>query len=304
MSTPVVLPALDGRQPLGFLAALGVARLLGDAQLPVRLAWDDMRAVPRLSGPGSLDEVVEILRAVFEGSPHSFSPGLPAPWLPKWSGSGTDPGRATRHEYSERLHIAPTWASALWTDLALDKERCECTPFFAGMGKQSLRSMFEKAHEIVAKAPQDRLREALVGWRRTDKFTGENLDIRALNEAAESQSGESKPRGVAGATWFALAALPLFRMSGTGGKGTTVGWTAPKHGGRRFRYPLWSSLLDSAAIEILLDHPAVARAPAGGAAWGASTGLRPLGVFAIVSCARRRTAAGNSAGILVAETVS
>ena len=161
MTTSVVLPALDGREPLGFLAGLGVARLLTGEGMPVRLAWDEVRAQPVLGGAESLDQILDALESTVLRGAGSLIPGLPLSWLPKWSREGPDPGRATRTEFGQRLVDGPAaWASALWTDLALDKrERCQCTPFYAPMGKQSMRSMFENPYEVVVDSPRERLSE-------------------------------------------------------------------------------------------------------------------------------------------------
>ena len=144
-----------------------------------------------------------------------------------------------------------------------------------------------------------------MSWRRSVGFTGENLDIKALEEAAESQSGSSAPRGVAGATWLAWAALPLFRISGDGATSNTVGWKTRARGPSSSAWPLWSTPLDLDGIAVLLDHPTVAEPVRDDAAHEKKRRerLRALGVFAVVTSVRRQTAAGKSDGILVTESV-
>ncbi|MEY9211419.1 CRISPR-associated endonuclease/helicase Cas3 [Thermobifida halotolerans] len=83
---PVALPALDGRDPLGFLASLGLLRLLTqEADLPVRLAFDSVTATAHLTSPlADLDAIAttlsEIAAAIPEpGALPGIAPGLAAP---------------------------------------------------------------------------------------------------------------------------------------------------------------------------------------------------------------------------------
>lgn len=294
----VVAPALDGRQPLGFLAGLGVLRLLGADDPSVRLSWDERNARALFDAVGSIDVLVERLVAAFRSS-DGLQPGLPHDVPPRKQGSsGGDPAHLTRSEFADVVNRVPAdWACALWSDLGEDKNaRCERTPFSAPMGQQTLRSMFEKPYELVADAPEQRLREALTGWARVAGFTGENFDIQALEEAAESQSGASQPSGVPGATWLALAAIPFFRMSGSGRVATTVAWSRNARRRRQLRWPLWSTPLDTAAVRVLLDHPAVS---APDVDRSAPAKRRTLGVFVVIDAERRPTSAGKSDGVLV-----
>ena len=61
MTPTVALPALDGRQPLGFLAALGVLRLLDGDEIAVSLVVGRGSAHAVLHGVDSLDQVIEVL---------------------------------------------------------------------------------------------------------------------------------------------------------------------------------------------------------------------------------------------------
>ena len=66
--TAIALPALDGRLPLGFLAALGVTRLVDSAGHAATLAWSerDATAVLHSEDLSDIDDVVGVLRDVVE----------------------------------------------------------------------------------------------------------------------------------------------------------------------------------------------------------------------------------------------
>lgn len=320
MST-VVLPALVGTEPVGFLAALGVVRVLGHRGVDVRLAFDPTSAQAVLHGPASIDEVVDELVAAFEGMPEGqLMLGLP-PGLPpaKQGTEGPDPSRMTRNQLSEVVRQFGTdqqarqWIRALWCDL-VDGDQCAVTPFNAPTGQQTLRSMFQAPTLDVAKDPRTRLREAVLVWRRVDGVTGENLDVRAIRTAAEQQDGKATTAGVPGATWLALAAIPFFPMGGDGRRARTVCWFNLQPPGDRarpwFAWPVWRHAIDADAITVLLRHDvvregarlAVERSDTNEAKrreerWRAQA--RALGVERVVVARRRQLPGGKSAGVLV-----
>lgn len=277
MTEPAVadLPALDGRDPLGVLAALGILRILSPQAPETRLRWDPVTCRAQLIGPRSTGEVVERLVAAWDVLPTgSLSVGLPGELLPPRGPTGPDPGWLTIEEFRawfDRLSADPDaldWLRSLWTDLGLDNEgRCARSPFSAPTGKQSLRSMFEKSAALVAADPLRLFSEAVGGWRRVSGFTGENLDIRASRLASEQADGKATTYGVPGATWLALSAIPLFPMGGDGQVPRTVGWYQVQVEGRRrrvsrtvFAWPVWSASLDLEAVLVLLRHPIVGKA--------------------------------------------
>lgn len=288
----VTLPALDGRDSLGFLAGLGVQRLIG-LRHPARLAWD------RSSGSAVLhshlstpdDIATELVDLFVSMRDDELLPSFPDALLPAKVGSaGSDPARisiAALHElYRSDLGSAhASLLSTFWTDLADDNDgNAARTKFNAPAGQQTLRSMFDKPREIVLEEPDKWLGEAISAWTRLQGYTGEGLDSRAQRDSAEVDPSPGKPSptsyGVPGATLLALSALPYFPLSGNGvlARGNPkqrhrsridgVGWywvpgaalgESPKRNVWAFAWPLWSKPLDEAAIRVVLDHPAVAR---------------------------------------------
>lgn len=323
---PILLPALGGREPLGFLAALGVLRLLAD--LDVALSWDESSGCALMHTPWRrIDDVVDALVEAVEGTADTdLVPSLSSDLVPAKVGSaGADPARIAIARLGEltsqvRTQADLDWIASVWTDLADDSEgRCARTPFNAPAGQQTMRSMFVAPRSIVAGDPRRWLREAVESWSRVPGHTGEGLDSRALRDTSELPEAKDPTYGVPGATYLALLAIPLFRMSGNGvlaegdpkrqsrTRRSTVAWHRSARPRRNvFAWPLWKDPLDLAAATVLLDHPDVARAVELrliGREVEDLSRLYALGVWAIAAASRRKSAAGKSEGSLTQEWV-
>ncbi len=322
MTTPVTLPALDGRDPLGFLAALGVLHTITSLYgTSTRLAFSNETGAAVLHS--RLADTDAVAAALGEAVAHigegcvidGVGPGFPLrkPNRRQARETGTsqqDPMRVRRSDYRNRLHdkvadlAAPAaldWLSVLVTDLAVDLEgRAALTPYNAPSGQQSLWTFFEKPLAAVRSEPA-RLREALTGWRRIDKFTGEYLDHRVLRSAAEHPSGKSTEAGVPGATWLAIQALPLLRLTGDGRNAKSTLWY--RIGQRTMMiWPLWHPPLDEHAACVLIEHPLLRPNAAGNGQRAeprvSRRKLAPLGVFEVCGAERLTIDGRKSAGVL------
>lgn len=259
----VPLPALDGRDPLGFLAALGVLRLLHGT----RLSFSDTDGVAILHGPyDSTDGIARALQqALHSVMPGAVVPDAPADFPRAKAGSGPDPMRVTRQEFRELAEASAStpesqmWLSSLVTDLAVDKKgRIAISPLMAPSGQQSIRTFLATPLEATRAQPH-RLHEALTHWRRVEDFTGEYLDHRVLNNSADHPTGRSTESGVPGATWLAIMAMPLLRVTGDG-KATVSATCWHRPAGLRTSvmiWPLWHHPLSPAAVRAMLEHPAI-----------------------------------------------
>jgi hypothetical protein len=306
--TELALPALDGRTPLGFLAALGVLRLVTEhTGYPGRLAFSRQNCTAVLhDAHPDIDSLVAdlttIVRDIPDGGvlPH-VSVDFPPP------GEAPDKLRLSRPAFTAYAQqVAATdgpgaerWLGVLLTDLSTDdKGRIDIGPYAAPSGKQSTRTMLDKPLADIRKNP-DLLREALLAWRRYPGVTGEYLDHRVLFDAVDAPDGKSAERGVPGATWLALMSYPLLRTTAVGGEPMSTCWQdLGRRAGRRMVYPLWSSPLDSPAVQAVLSHPALT---------GAEPGTPPpaatlLSIFWIGHAARRRIPGRNFAGVLAPVT--
>jgi hypothetical protein len=303
----ITLPALDGRDPLGFLAALGTTRLLAEEQPePVRLSFDDTTALAVLHSPHrDIDHIATTLadivhRIAEDGVVPYATAGFPR----AKSGTGADPMRVPPDQLRQLRDAQPDptdrrWLSVLLTDLATDNaRRVALTPYCAPSGQQSLRSFFDKPLAAVRRHPQH-LHEALTAWRRADTFTGEYLDHRVLRSAADHPHGKSTEAGVPGATWLAIMALPLLRLTGNGTNPTATLWHHVP--GRReplMAWPLWRQPLDPSAIQTLIEHPALKPKRDHNGVYVDAQAAQPLGVFAAAGAERQRITGRNFAGVL------
>ncbi len=301
--TTLVLPALDGRTPLAFLAALGVTRLLDvHTDDSPRLSWSPEDFTARLhTTRGSTDEVVADLRHIVDGIPDDgVLPGVSANLPPP----GEAPDRLRLSPVGLKLlanELAPepdgeveAWLGSLVTDLSLDdKSRSDISMMTAPSGKQSMRTMLEKPLELV-RADSGYLAEALVGWRRHPGVSGEYLDHRVLFDAADAGDGKSKERGVPGATWLALMSYPMFRTTALGSEPITTGWHRRRRQPSLFVYPLWDVPLDRVAVTALLEHPLMQQCVLG----ELPAAAKVLSIFAVRRAQRRRIPGRTFAGVL------
>ncbi|HET9894959.1 MAG TPA: hypothetical protein VFQ44_08485 [Streptosporangiaceae bacterium] len=305
MVQTIELPALDGRSPLGFLASLGLLRVLDLAGVePLRLSYSPASASALLHSPlVSVDEVTERLEYLLSSSSPGAVMAGSDPRFPLPAGRHADPMRRPRAEFRDLLaemasideRTCREWMPSLFTDLAVDAQgRADLTPFCAPSGKQNLRTFFEKSF-VAVRADPALIREALTGWRRVDGFTGEYLDHRVLNSAADDPAERSVERGVPGATWLATMAIPMLRVTGDGERVQATLWYRASR--RSFMiWPLCEQPLDRSAIMVLIEHPSLV--PAGDGPAVSSQSWPDLGVFAVYGAERQRVPGRNFAGVL------
>lgn len=309
--TVIEMPALDGRNPLGFLAALGLLRVLDKMEVnPPRLSFSRDSAVAQLhSRLDSIDDVAEKLRHFVAEDPSAAVAGLDARFPVRAGQKGGDPMRQSRAEYRDLVRqidaidprAASEWMPCLLTDLAVDSQgRADLTPFCAPSGKQNLRTFFEKPLAAVRADPSC-LRDALVMWRRVEGFTGEYLDHRVINSAADDPAGRAgTERGVPGATWLATMAIPLLRVAGDGSRISATLWY---RAGRRpvMLWPLWHQPLDLPAVRVMVEHPCLT--PVDDKPTVSSGGWPALSIFAVYGAERQEIPARKFAGVLAPRSV-
>ena len=304
----VALPALDGRDALGFLASLGVLRLLHQQLGPdrVRLSFDPYRATTQITSPlRDAEEIGDALQRIVENMPSEAVLPQVRPGWPPQIGVGEDPLRVPRTDLSalaERARHhggehAPMWLHAIVTDLADDKGRVALTPLMAPAGGQKAATFFSKPLDLVWKVPES-LHQALTGWQRLDGCTGENLDHRAIRTAVDTPTGVSTPNGVPGATWLATQALPMLDLSGQGRRVRSALWY--RHQRRRIMlWPVWKHPLDLEGVRTLITHPSLQpQATDGPEPRLDRKDLVPLGVLTVAAACRRPIPGGKSAGVL------
>ena len=302
----VDIPALDGRSPLGFLAALGLLNLLTDTTAgPAGLSFSPSTGTAVVHSPMSaLDEIAHELTATATAAASDAAiTGVDARF-PLRPGVHADPMRRPRGSYRELdaeireidARAADHWLPHLLTDLAVDNTgRASLTPYTAPSGKQNLRTFFSKPLQAVRADPV-RIHQALTGWRRVEGFTGEYLDHHVLNSAADDPLGRTAAEsGVPGATWLATMALPMLRITGDGENMAATLWHRTE---RRLVmiWPLWRQQLNLPAVQALIEHPCLE--PAGSAPAVRRADWPALGIFGVYGAERQHIPRRKFPGVL------
>jgi hypothetical protein len=243
--TEIPLPALEGSNPLGYLAALGVLDALSAATPAVTLKWTD-ELVPSavIEGfGGDPDELLDMLdrdRQEWTTSPLlSFPPDAPVL-------TDAKPAEKQLRDWFEFVsgpngnEAAADHLCAIVAENTFDGGggRAKPTHLHFTAGQQQWLRM---ARELAAGVDRDRLREAAFGpWRYDSALPSLSWDsrgervyaLRGMNPSSE------KRLGVPGADWLAFRGLvfyPVTRINGS--LRTTACDTAWKSGA--FRWPLW-----------------------------------------------------------------
>jgi hypothetical protein len=267
--TELLLTGLDGKNPLGFLAALGVLGALAD-RAPrggpePRLAWrQDGTFQPVLvDGPdraalidvlmadrGSFREEAAITRLRYpkggEGTEaHDLKP-LPDFFAGYLRGLVRDGQRRSL-----------SFAAAFATDVAVDNNgNTKPTALHFTAGQQEFLAMVRDLCEGTGAAD---LEEALFGpWRYERALPVLQWDNASARDYALRGSDPSKDKklGVPGADWLAFRGLPFLRVVPVGDRAMTTGC----HGGWKtgaFRWPLWTAPLPRSVIGSLLTSPEI-----------------------------------------------
>ncbi len=235
----VRLDGLDGANPLGYLAALGVLRVLTGCDATVMMSWTgDARSVPVVHGSGSFDQIVDTLLAERDD-------WMAAELLdPQWDDVKFRSPVETR-EWLDACgsDVSNEIAVALVAEGSVDNNgSAKPTDLHFTAGQQKWLVMARDVRDAV---DDERLRGALLGpWTRRDtssSFGWDLVDDRVYALSARNPSKEKKTTE-AGAEWLAFRGLSAFPVVATVGRTKTPGFTGTWKNGR-FRWPLWSQPL-------------------------------------------------------------
>ncbi|WP_437897441.1 type I-G CRISPR-associated protein, Cas3-extension family [Sorangium sp. So ce124] len=270
----LLLTGLDGKNPLAFLAALGVLNALADRAkngIPEpRLVW---RAggtyrpaiVGGLDRGGLLDTLVQDLES-FRGEAaierlryrkdgggakaHDLKPP-PREFAKYLSDLVSD------ELVSDKLRRSLAFAAAFATDVAVDnKGNTKPTALHFTAGRQQFLGMVS---ELLRGVRAEDLEEALFGpWkyeRPLPVFQWDNTSARDYALRASDPSKEKK-LGVPGADWLAFRGLPFIRVAPVGDRIVTTGCSGEWKTGA-FRWPIWTVPLSRSVIGSVLTSPEV-----------------------------------------------
>nr|VTP00248.1 hypothetical protein BIN_B_03425 [Mycobacterium riyadhense] len=234
------LDGLDGTNPAGFLAGLGVLAILDHLNYPARLWWSDS-VVPRarLDGIASVDVLIEeIIRdkdKLTNGPLLEFPPGEPADDI-KFARS-QDIRRFLDH--CRRSEPSAALSMALVCEGVLDNQgRAKPTDFHFTAGQQRFLTM---VRELQRNVTHDHAYEALCGpWKRNaplPSFMWDSTDDRDYAFAAVNPANDKKLTAP-GVEWLAFRGLTFFPVHSLSGRVQTPGAGGAWKSGW-FTWPLW-----------------------------------------------------------------
>lgn len=253
MTTDIELTALDGTNPLAYLAALGTLHTLHRAGRQPTLRWtDDLTPTPHITGATDLDDLLTLLdndRTRWTTSPTLTGPGphpltdaKPTPDLfPRWAA-------AIAHTLDYTRDDADLF-TALLAEGALDGNgNGKPTHLHFTAGQQKFLTM---VRELAANVDYGRLHEALIGpWQHDSTLPTLSWNSHGdrLYAHRATNPGTDKKHGIPGADWLAVHGLvfhPTALTTTPAGKhtlktsGCDTDWKTSA-----LRWPLWTIPLD------------------------------------------------------------
>lgn len=244
----IVLTGLDGSNPLGFLAGLGVLEALAARDLPARLSWRNAggwRAV--VHDAGSHEDLLTLL-----DEDRVACASEPALALEYDGEQDLKPTPARFAAYlkdlvamsAPRVRRGVDWAAAFGSDVVQDNNgNTKPTALHFAAGQQQFLKM---AQDLVIGTTGEDLREAIMGpWTYSRELPVLAWDATASRDWALRASNPSKDKktGVPGADWLAFRGLASLPVAPIGSRLYTTGCEGGWKSGT-FRWGLWTVPLD------------------------------------------------------------
>ncbi|WP_438034607.1 type I-G CRISPR-associated protein, Cas3-extension family [Sorangium sp. So ce204] len=267
--TELLLTGLDGKNPLSFLAALGVLNALADRTKDgtpePRLVWRAGGTYqPAIVGGPDRGALLDVLVQDLE----SFR-GEPAIERLRYrkDGDGAEahdlkppPGYFAHYLnrlVSDDLRRSLAFAAAFATDVAVDNNgNTKPTALHFSAGNQAFLAMVSA---LIQGVHIDDLEEALFGpWRYERPLPVLQWDNTSTRDYAlrASAPASDKKLGVPGADWLAFRGLPFIRVVPVGDRIVTTCCNGEWKTGA-FRWPIWTVPLPRSVIGSVLTSPEV-----------------------------------------------
>jgi len=249
----VTLTGLDGMNPLGFLAALGVLESVTDTSSRATLRWhyEGVWRPVLASANASIDSLIECLDTARQAC--LDDPALALTYDGK---KDLKPPPGCFRRYLSQLVDEATplnrrsvdWASAFGTEVAVDNNaNTKPTALHFTAGQQQFLQMVA---ELVRHVTKDDLREAIGGpWKYERPLPILGWDATSSRDYALRASDPStdKKLGIPGADWLAVRGLTFLPAVPRGSSVLTTGCIGGWKNGS-FRWPLWTVPLTTSVL--------------------------------------------------------
>jgi hypothetical protein len=252
----VILRGIDGSNPLAYLAALGVLRLLDSATTGVKLRWVlDGVWRPELSGLKDQDEqsLCEVLASA-QGVPTEAFSGLGKNITvgPKIFGKfAAEAGRSASAGDRRAADFAASFGSEACIEEKKDRIQYTSLCFITGSGHQDFLETMKK---LAEQAGAEHLRRTLFEkWEYSDEGLSMRWDPAEAREYALrwKDPGPEGALTVWGANRLAIEALPLFPAQPAREGLLTTGFRKVKNA-EEFTWPIWTQCAGYDAVGSLL----------------------------------------------------
>lgn len=244
----IELTALHGHTPIGFMAALGLLRIL---PIGTRLSWNRTTQVAELHGL-QRESLLEHLMQHMDGRSTSAELKL-ADDVRKFS------VEAFRSAYEQADESQAYWMRAWWREDGKDGNATPTDLCLTGgpqrmikMARELARALDPTRKKGAKQFTQTKFEEALFGpWRYEDDFASWGWDPATFRPGALTSSAPAtmKMEGVAAAYWLAWESQPMFPC--IHGQGTLGFESRP----RAWTWATWAEPLDLHAVRALLRRP-------------------------------------------------
>ncbi len=258
----LLLPGLDGTNPLGFLAALGVFRIIQadpDAS-SVRLCWVSHNGswVPSLLTADTrhdfLNRLEDTLAERIDDHP------IQVLWF-KCDDTDSN-GDARNRWFAEKTKAATLsdrveidWLASFRSDAVSD----DATSQFQIVRRDYFQ---DNVASILVNTRREHLERTLFSvWSYSDPLANQSLHLDPIEDLRHAYrwhrpSGDpdrKKSGGMLGANRLALEALPLFPSIPNGEALRTTGFTGNRSDNTRWTWPIWSIPLSLSAVQSVLE---------------------------------------------------
>jgi hypothetical protein len=264
----LVLTGLEGRNPLGFLAALGTLNAVADAVGPGRvepkLCWRSLGTYrPVLVDGPDQNALLDLL--IRDAASFRDEPALNLRYRKGGNGAEAHDLKPPPEDFVRYLRAlvergdarSLAFAAAFATDAASDNNgNTKPTALHFTAGQQEFLGMVQ---ELVEGVTREDFQEALFGpWRYARPLPvlqWDNAQSRSYALRASDPSKDKK-QGVPAADWLAFRGLPFVRVAPVGDRVITTGCRGEWKTGF-FRWPMWTRPLCQRVLGSLLSSPEV-----------------------------------------------